>query len=189
MNSDNSKTVLVSLLKTVVRGWGWRAVVTELEKLLASQHAGEGDFADDLRSLARRSRKPKSAVDLVEALTVPEEKKSTILQIAEKFDRKNFLPSLGDMREFLAMRGGGRPVLHDRQLGFRRILELLREMPLDQLDLLATSRSFSGPAQLAPLSEAIGATGRTRRGNLSTDDLGENPQEGFVAEQKPQSKT
>jgi len=85
--------------------------------------------------------------------------RETLLVIAEKFDRKEFLPSIGDIREFLAMMGEASAGMKDRLDGFRRLLSSLTQLPPDKLKRLASSTSYSGPAQLGPLSDAIKSTG------------------------------
>jgi hypothetical protein len=91
---------------------------------------------------------------------------SDILDLATKFDRKDFLPSIGDIREFLTMTGNSVEGVNSRTEGFRYLLPVLAQLPPERLKQLASSNSYSGPAQLGPLADAIRSTGEAiRRGN------------------------
>jgi hypothetical protein len=99
------------------------------------------------------------------------EKRDALLELAERYDRKQFLPSVADVREFLIMMGE-RPVgMKDRKEAFRVLSRSLIQLPLEDLQQLTRTGLHSGPSQLGPLSDAISAAGErmTRQRQASGD--------------------
>jgi hypothetical protein len=171
----SSKALLVELLQVIVRNLGRETVLLELERL------GDDNFQKTASAAGRpravqvgprkpRLRKARSAVQQVELLGEARIGRDAFFLIATKYDQKKFLPTLSDVREFLAMRGGERRAVKDRWQGFALVLEILKEMTPGHLEDLANSDNFSGPLQLAPLSSAIKAAGEARRDKPSSDE-------------------
>jgi hypothetical protein len=161
---------LVKLTRMLVEEWGYNEVQKALAQL--SDVRGAAHIASAPRWLAsqqpspsreaNRSKKP-TAVEQVTRLSTPDSERETLLAIAAKFDRKEFLPRVGDIREFLAMVGEESGAIKDRLDGFRRLLPTLSQLPPERLKHVASSGRYSGPAQLGPLSDAINATGEAIR--------------------------
>ncbi|MGJ5083887.1 hypothetical protein [Bradyrhizobium sp. HKCCYLS3013] len=160
---EKSKTPLAPLMEVVVRSWGWKAVIEELQRIYVSDFEVASNELQELKPRRADTRKPKNAVQQVNDIEVAGERKSILLAIAAKFEERAFLPSLSSIREFLAMRGLVGFSFRDRSTGFRLLLDVLKEAPLDDLRDLLGSAAFSGPSRLAPLAEAIRAAGRARR--------------------------
>jgi hypothetical protein len=160
------KALLSKLVALLVDEWGYHDVQAVLA-LLANAR-GELDVIpaskDRLEQppLAHRPKKL-TAVEQVNKSAAMGGEREMLLAIAEKFDRKEFLPSVGDIREFLAMIGEASAGMKDRHEGFRRLLRPLTQLPADRLRRLASNPRYSGPAQLGPLSEAIKSTGEAIR--------------------------
>jgi hypothetical protein len=159
------KILLVELLQAMIREWGREAVLHAFDGLVEGAIGRESEtlessYRSDQKH--RRSKKP-SAVQLVGKTNQPEGRREFLMVIAAKYDEKRFLPTLGDVREFLAMTGDRKRPIKDRSEGFRLLLDSTKDLPLEQLEHLAASSVFSGPAQLGPLSDAIAASGEARR--------------------------
>ena len=160
------RALLTELLQAIVREWGKETVFLTLNELrpdgcLVDYEAAENTSgSDQAKRLAKR--KP-SAVELVSKTNQPSSRRELLMSIAAKYDEKRFLPSVSDVREFLVMRGERRRSIKDRSEGFRLFLEATKEAPFEQLQHFATSNIFAGPSELAPLSDAIRATGEARR--------------------------
>lgn len=160
----------VKLIRTLVEEWGYDEVQKALAQLsdvgsgahIASASGMKAPQQPSPNREASRSKKP-TAVEQVTRLRTPDGERETLLAIAAKFDRKEFLPSVGDIREFLAMMGEDSGSMKDRLDGFRRLLPPLSQLPTDRLKRLASSTRYSGPAQLGPLSDAIKSTGESIR--------------------------
>jgi hypothetical protein len=159
------KPLLIELLQAIVREWGTEAVFVALNELRVDGNPSSQTAKNALPSeKGKRSLKKKpSAVQLVAKISQPSNRRELLMMIATKYDAKRFLPSVSDVREFLVMRGERRRPIKDRSEGFRLFLETAKELPFQQLEHLATDSVFSGPSELAPLSDAIGATGEARR--------------------------
>ncbi|HXQ53591.1 MAG TPA: hypothetical protein VN802_21040 [Stellaceae bacterium] len=158
--------LLLKFVETLVEEWSYDEVqraLTELPDAAGGTHAasalvGGVSQHPSFNRGVNRSKRP-TAVEQVTKLSNWNGERETLLVIAEKFDRKEFLPSIGDIREFLAMMGEASAGMKDRLDGFRRLLSSLTQLPPDKLKRLASSTSYSGPAQLGPLSDAIKSTG------------------------------
>ncbi|WP_428669273.1 hypothetical protein [Reyranella sp.] len=170
---------LATLLQAIVAEYGHEEVLDALTRL---SHTGDhGNVASQPKQqlspmLSRQGKtvKPKrpTAVDQVNKASSVTRERDEILTLANRFDRKDFLPSVGDIREFLAMTGSIVEGLTSRNEGFRHLLPVLVKLPPERLKRLANSNSHSGPAQLGPLADAIRSAGETiRRGDrkLTTD--------------------
>src|ERR1700731_3108417 len=113
-NSMTSKqhAFLVKLTRMLVEEWGYNEVQKALAQL--SDVRSGAHIASASRRLAsqqpspnreaNRSKKP-TAVEQVTRFSTPDSEREALLVIAAKFDRKEFLPRVGDIREFLAMMG------------------------------------------------------------------------------------
>ena len=164
------RKLLSNMMELLVDEWGYEEVRRTLAQL-----------ADRPRHVSRdraflpplHSRKP-TAIEQVIKLRATGTAHANLLILAEKFDRREFLPSTGDVREFLAMMGENVEVVKDRSGAFRRLLHSLSSLPSDRLEHLAHSSSHSGPAQLGPLSDAIKSTGESIRRSGKPPELTEN---------------
>jgi hypothetical protein len=78
-----------------------------------------------------------------------------MLELALRFDQRQFLPNLSDVREFLIMMGERPAAMKDRAEAFRLLLKALSVLPPERVARLANSAIHSGPSQLGPLSDAI----------------------------------
>lgn len=163
-------SLLLRILAPLVAEWGYeevRRALTEVSEVTSAARS-ELALAEPLRREAsanresRRSKRP-TAVDYVAKLDSADREDMNLLEIASRFDRRDFLPSMGDVREFLSMQGQEPTQMKDRSDAFRRILPVLQRLPRERLEHLANSASYSGPARLGPLSDAIRATGDALR--------------------------
>lgn len=160
--------LLANFLQTLVEEWSYQ----EVQKTL-TQLSDRLDVTSRERALQKpsvRAKRP-SAVEQVSKLAAMGDAYQKLLIIAAKFDRKEFLPTVADVREFIAMMGEDVGVMKDRSDAFRRLLYSLSKLPSDRLDHLAQGTSHSGPAQLGPLSDAIKSAGASLR---RSDELPES---------------
>jgi hypothetical protein len=167
--TSKHQAFLVRLMRMLVEEWGYdeaRKALAQLSDMGNGAHIAasreRGPQKPSTNRKGNRSKKP-TAVEQVTRLSLLDGERDTLLAIAAKFDRKEFLPSVGDIREFLAMMGADSGGMKDRLDGFRRLLPPLSQLPPDKLKHLASSTTYSGPAQLGPLSDAIRSTGEAIR--------------------------
>jgi len=162
--------LLNRLLQTLVDEWGDEAVASALATATASRSRLLGDAATPQGRPVERGMRL-SATAQVERAALDGEKREALLQLAERYDRKQFLPSVADVREFLIMMGQ-RPVgMKDRREAFRVLLRSIVQLPAEDLKRLNRTALHSGPSQLGPLSDAISAAGErlTRQRQASGD--------------------
>jgi hypothetical protein len=154
------KVLLNSLLCTLVEEWGHREVEAALAQL--SHASGRTEAQLRLSGGFEGTRRKRSAPRLLASEQVaraqlPEAQEVALRELALRFDRKQFLPSVSDVREFLAMMGERPEAMKDRSEAFRRLLKALSGLPPERLERLANSTLHSGPSRLGPLSDAISA--------------------------------
>ena len=157
---SSRKALLISLLRPLVQEWGYEEVEAVLAQLSGvagrtgvhrSAIGGLGG-ADKIRNTRRLL-----ATELVARAQLPEAQEVTLRELATRFDRKQFLPSVADVREFLIMIGERPGAMKARSEAFRQLLKALSGLPPEQLERLANSTVHSGPSRLGPLSDAISA--------------------------------
>lgn len=149
------ETLLNRLLQTLVAEWGHERVAAALASLDVSPNDSsdqEARIAE--RQLPRKGAKP-TATELVERAMLEGDQKVALLRLAVRYERKEFLPSVADVREFLIMMGENPTDLKDRKEAFRVLMRSLIQLPVERLQQLATTGLHSGPSQLGPLSDAI----------------------------------
>lgn len=153
----NHKALLHRLMETIVDEWGGNEAETALSKVMETR-GGRGQRANNTETRARQRVRP-SAIELVERSEIHDEKREPLLMLADRFDRKEFLPSVADVREFIIMTGERPVTMKDRTEAFRVLLRYLSRLPVDRLQIIAQAASHAGPAQLGPISDAISAAG------------------------------
>jgi hypothetical protein len=168
-----NEALLRSLLGALVDEWGYDHIV---ETLVAIRNPSEDQPLG--RGLGRRLGKKSrsgitsdetplrvkmSAMDRVKKTGVSGNRGTTLNSLAMLFDNREFLPALADIRYFLEMRGATLGRIDQRTDAFRVVLPALLEMSDDDLQKLVDGQLHRGPNRLAPLSDAIKASGATSR--------------------------
>ena len=103
----------------------------------------------------------RTAVDYVQAMDIPRERATVVKPAAEKFDRRVFLPTLSELRNFCEAYGIAQP--HSRASGIPRIFKFLVTMSVAEVDRVVNDPLFSGPATLGPIAAAIRDKAQQRR--------------------------
>jgi len=153
------ETLLSRLLQTLVDEWGLDNVAAALRHISVPQIHPLAEIPPITRHRPAGERARPSATEQIERAALDGEQKETLLELAIRFDRKQFLPSVADIREFLTMMGERPTDLKDRKEAFRILLRNLRQLPVDRLKQIASTALHSGPSQLGPISDAIAAAG------------------------------
>lgn len=151
---DAQEDVLDELLRLVVRKWGYAAVSLHLDAI-RSQRPGIVASAATDRADMRRHRL--SAREYVERKPAPDNKQTILLELAKKFDDKQFLPTIGHIKDFLERRNARMKVLRGRSDAIPRIVEVLADLPDENLEAMLREANYSGPSRLGPLADAIKA--------------------------------
>lgn len=163
--STSSRTIEDVFDELLVR-YGRSELQRRLESLLASAgpraSASRRKRAPKSGSGKRRSKR-KSAAEYVESMDVPEARKRVMRGIAERFDEKQFLPTIADIRYFAQVHGVDAATFRSRDTATPKLFSLLSSMDEDGLRWIERSGMFSGPADLDSLSDAIREAGTRRR--------------------------
>src|SRR5690349_17802107 len=114
MTNTSRNTVLSALLRVLVDEWGYGTVSRALTQLSADSSTLH---QSDKRKITRS--KP-LAVEQVERLDLPQRQREALQQIAARFDSKQFLHNISDVREFLILMGRRPQLMKDRTEAFRK---------------------------------------------------------------------
>ena len=169
------KKDLRAALRSMVNRYGFETVSQILHEIEAGDGGANARGESEAQRRTRhkdggRTKRRQSAVDYVQAMEVPAEQAEVIRRAAEEFERRAFLPTLGDVRNFCEAYGIEEPRSKSRASGISRIFKFLVTMDVTEVERLLDDRLFSGPAQLGPIADAIrdkakeyreAATGRT----------------------------
>lgn len=153
--------LLVRLIEVLVDEWGPEQVETTVHEVVAGGVSGPQETGTHpaARSAGSRASRKFNAAEQVERLGEKEPRRDVLLEIAEQYDRKQFLPSVADLREFLILSGERPSGIKDRTEGFRILLKVLLSMPTDRLRDVSSAAKHAGPSKLGPISDAISAAG------------------------------
>lgn len=154
---------LRSALEPVVQRFGFDEVAEALGELREPKKEGQPENTATRRSGrgGAGTRRRLTAVEYVEKLDMPPERAEAVGRAAEEFERRVFLPTLGDIRSFCQTYGIDEPRSRSRLGGIPRVFKFLTTMEAKEVERMLDDRLFSGPAELGPIAEAI--RGRARQ--------------------------
>lgn len=101
------------------------------------------------------SKRWRSAVEYVMAMDVPAERAAVVRRAAEEFERRLFLPTVGEVRSFCEAYGIDEPKSKSRVNGIPRIFKFLVTLEAADVERILDDRLFSGPVELGPIADAI----------------------------------
>src|SRR5580658_2025435 len=127
------RTLLTSILRTLVDEWGHEEVAEALDKFARRSHDSADRRATRPKRLRQSSRTSLSAIGQIEKSGIEGERRDALLQIAERYDSKRFLPSVPDVREFLVTLDEKPIGIKDRKGAFRALLRGLIHLPMERL--------------------------------------------------------
>ncbi len=153
--SSSSIRLLTKILRMLVEEYGATQVLKSLEGI--AEENSESIVNALQKTMPARRRKKLTAIQLVMKNAAENEKLTALLDLAERFEKKRFLPSLIHIREFLQSVGSEHTRLKDRSTAFSIVLKELMKLSPEQIDDLISSAAFHGPSELAVISEAIKA--------------------------------
>lgn len=163
----NREQILHEMLHVLVQGWGHEAVQDALTTLGSKNTSkNKSTRADQSKTGSSVERQPK-ALMLVRNLSISEERKTILIEIATAFDSGLAFPRTSDVKSFLAAHSAQAREVRSRDHAFRLMLPILEKMSEKGLARIVSSSRHSGPAELGSISEAIKITGNDLRGSTS----------------------
>lgn len=160
--------ILDSTLRSLVRRHGLGNVLKSLGVIAStdSESLSIEKSVDD-RSLAEgkgRARPRPNAQEYVSRMRLPARKMAVMFEVAERFDRKTFLPTFSDIINFCHSYGIDVPLSRTRASSIPRIFRFLaHEVPNNEIQRILDDGAFSGPSRLGPIADAIRRNGRASR--------------------------
>ncbi len=164
----NSK--LDASMRRIVREHGLGSVLVSLGKIAEDapqeQTASESKTALNRGAVHVKTRASKSkptATEYVAKMELPAEKRQVAAALAERFERRDFLPSFGDIAHFCQNYGIAVPSSKTRASAIPRVFKFIANMETEEAKRMLDSGMFSGPSRLGPIADAIRNYGRASR--------------------------
>lgn len=152
---------LTETLQSLVRHYGMSSVLHSLADL---QNTPDQPVFSPRQS--RKSKSKPSAIVYVENMPLPPDKAEVMARVAHRFEERSFLPSVADVREFCRIHNIKLGKSTSRASSIPRLFTFLAAMDTDTVIKILNNCSYSGPARLAPIADAI----RSYSANRSQQD-------------------
>ena len=102
-----------------------------------------------------------NALQCVARMELDEETRAVLVELAELFESKSFVPALGDVRNFYQIYRVDQPEPRSRRDAVVRVFKFMATMEIAEIRRIVTEGMFSGPSRLAPIADAIRSRSRT----------------------------
>ena len=161
-----NQTGLKNALRSMVRKHGFDLVNESLQEIGFSElhiEKSKGNTTVSNKTADQQTHKKKSnptAPQYVAKMPLPPEKEASVLELAEKFQAKSFLPTMGDISNFCQAYRIDEPSSKSRANAMPRVFKLIASMDINDIQYLLDSGMFSGPSRLGPIADAIRNNGR-----------------------------
>ena len=170
MKSMKQNTLLSNRLAALVDDYGYQKVRANLDSLKEKQFVParrekRKNSADCSRDETKsKSRVRRDALAIVQSLNVADEgKKSILMNLAARFEAKEFMPNSNSVRAFLQDRGTEASHIKSRQQSASAVFRNLAEMGIEDLREIHDRGLYGPPKTLKGIADAIESFGRTRR--------------------------
>jgi len=166
MKSNQLEKTLASL----VANYGHRKVQNKLDSMKPGRlYPARRERPDRLakRTYSGTQTKParrRDAVTVAESLELNDaEKKTIIVDMAKRYEAKEFMPHVGHVRAFLESLGKDVSRIKSRQQVTVSVFKKLAGMETSALRDIQERGLYGPPITLGPIADAIGRFGRSRR--------------------------
>ena len=146
------------VLRPIVDEYGLGSVLETLGKIASSQQNG----GKPKPSLRKAKPKP-TAPAYVAKMELPADKQQAVGELAERFERKDFLPSFGSVAHFCEAYGVDAPASRTRASAIPRVFKFIADLDDAEIQKISDSGMFAGPSRLGPIADAIRQNGRAAR--------------------------
>ena len=166
-----SKSELETTLRPIVQEHGLGNVLEALGKI-ASEYDTQSvsslaingvDKQAKPKKVRKRAPKP-NAAEYAAKMELPTDRREAVVTLADRFERRAFLPSFGDVVNFCETYGIDVPASRTRANAIPRVFKFLaNEMDVDEVQRILDYEMYSGPSRLGPIADAIRRNGRASR--------------------------
>lgn len=148
---------LDATLRRIVDEHGLGSVLEALGKIASSDALANTSPADGGKAKPRRRKvKPKpTAPTYVAKMDLPADSRQAIADLADRFERKDFLPSFGSVAHFCAAYEIDAPASKTRASAIPRVFKFIAGLDAAEIQKISDSGMFAGPSRLAPIADAI----------------------------------
>lgn len=160
-------TKLGTELRSMIRQYGFEQVDQSLRAIgISSRRTGRADRSripsnTNVRTKPKRKRMARAtAAEYVAKMELPPEKSPAVLELANRFHDKSFLPTFGEIRSFCRVYGIEVPTSKSRAAALPRVFKFIAAMETSEIQRLLDDEMFSGPSRLGPIADAIRRNGR-----------------------------
>jgi len=165
------KRKLETTLRSIVHEHGLGSVLETLGKIASEDEAQSApplaiNSADRSTkpTKARKLRAKPNAAEYAAKMQLTPDRQSSVSALAERFERKDFLPTFGDIRHFCQTYGIDVPASKTRASAIPRVFKFIAtEMDAKEAQRILEDGMFSGPSRLGPIADAIRRNGRASR--------------------------
>lgn len=105
--------------------------------------------------ISRDEKPKKSALAYVGNMELQKNHRKVVECFARRYDEKEFLPALRDIREFFEENGIQAPASLSRKSAIPRLFRWLSGMSVEDLNEIIQRQSFAGLLRLDPISDAL----------------------------------
>ena len=148
-------------LRPIVRQYGLGSVLESLGKIADAQREGSVQAGADRGKKPKKKSVKATALEYVSKLELSSEKIAPVVDLAERFERKAFLPTFGDIAHFCQIYGIEVPASKTRASAIPRVFKHIAAMETEEIQRILDDGLFSGPSRLGPIADAIRRNGRS----------------------------
>ena len=162
MTSDK----LEASLRSMIRRYGFEQVDRCLQEIGLSNSQRESSvlseepYENSVPAQSKKRQSKVSATEYVSRLNLPLEKKPAVVEIAERFQDKSFLPTFSDVANFCMIHELKAPASKTRVSAIPRVFKFIATMDSPQIRAILDDGMYSGPSKLEPIADAIRNNGR-----------------------------
>ena len=159
---------LDAALRAIILQYGFERVERTLRRIHSSFLARakneplSGHRPEPKAKTVRPPRPKVTAPAYVSKLQIPADMHPLLAELAQRFDDRTFLPTMGDIRNFCLIYGIDQPASTSRMSAIPRIFERLSQLTPAEIQSMLRANSFSGPSRLGPIADAIRRSSRQR---------------------------
>ena len=167
-------TKLEADLRLMVRRYGFEQVDRSLREIglsgrqfeTSNQHPTSANKVAAAKPVKKGAKV--TATEYVLKLELPLEQKPAVVELAERFQDKSFLPTFGDIANFCRIYGIDEPASRSRSSAIPRVFKFIATMETNEIQRILDDGMFSGPSRLGPIADAIRSNGRSSAAYTST---------------------